>query len=255
MSARPVALLAAAALTALTVSCSSGEGASSAGDATRPSASASTLGGSIPRPGCLPAGADFANVPSGADLATPVGLLGERGERGVVLGAQSNGGICQMVPYASEVAALGYRVAVLEWRGDRTASMAAAVRAITTDGATRVVVGGFSEGAVIGLGGASTFGPQVVGVLAVSGGPDREDGYPDIASVSRFAGPLLLVRGKDDTVFPADTEARIAAAHAGTERVVVLEGSEHALALLDGTNGPRVRAEVTDFLAAVLPAG
>lgn len=255
MSIRPVSILAAAVLAALTVSCSSGEGASSAGQSGRRSASPSTIGGSIPRPDCLPAGAAFANVPSGADLATPVGLLGERGERGVVLGAQSNGGICQMVPYASEVAALGYRVAVLEWRGDRTASMAAAVRAITADGATRVVVGGFSEGAVIGLGGASTFGPQVVGVLAVSGGPDLGDGYPDIASVSRFAGPLLLVRGRDDTVFPADTEARIAAAHAGTERVVVLEGSEHALALLDGTHAARVRAEITDFLATVLPAG
>ena len=53
----------------------------------------------------------------------------------------------------------GYRVAVIEWRGDRTDSMAAAVRTMTADGARRVVVGGFSEGAVIGLGGASAFGP------------------------------------------------------------------------------------------------
>jgi pimeloyl-ACP methyl ester carboxylesterase len=158
--------------------------------------------GGIPRPDCIPASATFANVPSGTDLVTPVALLGTPGDRGVVLGSQSNGGICQMVPFASEVAERGYRVAVIEWRGDRTDSMAAAVRTMTADGATRVVVGGFSEGAVIGLGGAASFGPTVVGVVAVSGGPSREDGYPSIASVSGFPGPLLLVRARDDAVFP-----------------------------------------------------
>ena len=252
-------LAATALLAGLVASCASGgevrdPGASATRGATA-SVTATPPPGGIPRPDCIPASATFANVPSGTDLVTPVALLGTPGDRGVVLGSQSNGGICQMVPFASEVAERGYRVAVIEWRGDRTDSMAAAVRTMTADGARRVVVGGFSEGAVIGLGGAATFGPTVVGVVAVSGGPSREDGYPSIASVSGFPGPLLLARARDDSVFPADTEKRIAAAHAGKETVLVLDGYEHALALLRGEHGPELRRAIYAFLAEVLPAG
>ena len=211
--------------------------------------------GGIPRPDCIPPSATFANVPSGPELVTPVALLGTPGDRGVVLGSQSNGGICQMVPFASEVAERGYRVAVIEWRGDRTDSMAAAVRTMTADGARRVVVGGFSEGAVIGLGGAPAFGPTVVGVVAVSGGPSREDGYPSIESVSGFPGPLLLVRARDDSVFPADTEKRIAAAHAGRRRCSSSTATSTPWRSCEAEHGPEVRRAIYAFLAEVLPAG
>lgn len=218
----------------------------------RPSATKPERPGAIPRPDCLPGPSSFENVPTGTRFATPVALLGDRGSRGVVLGAQSNGGICQMVSFATEVASHGYRVAILEWGPDNTAAMTAAVHTITADGATRIVVGGFSEGAVIGLGAASKLGPHVAGVVAVSGGPSPDDGYPTVASVSGFPGPLLLVSARDDPVLPAGTDAAIAAAHEGRETVLALDGYDHALRLLDGDQAPRVRQVIFAFLRSVL---
>lgn len=208
--------------------------------------------GALPRPDCLPGPASFANVPTGTERATPVALIGDRGRRGVVLGAQSNGGICQMVSFGSEVAGHGYRVALFEWGGDNTDAMAAAVRVLAADGATRIVVGGFSEGAVIGLGAARTLGARVAGVLAVSGGPSTVDGYPTIASLSGFRGPLLLISARGDPVFPPGTDAAIAAAHHGRETVLTLDGYDHALLLLEGDHSQRVRQAIFTFLRSVL---
>lgn len=218
----------------------------------RPSATKHERPGAIPRPDCLPRPSWFQNVPTGTRFATPVALLGDRGSRGVVLGAQSNGGICQMVSFATEVASHGYRVAIFEWGPDNTAAMTAAVHTIAADGATRIVVGGFSEGAVIGLGAARRLGPHVAGVVAVSGGPSPDDGYPTVASVSGFSGPLLLVSARDDPVFPPGTDAAIAAAHEGRETVLTLDGYDHALRLLDGDQSRRVRQAIFAFLRSVL---
>lgn len=185
-----------------------------------------------------------------AGAITPVLLLGD-GPRGVVVGAQANGGICQTLPFGRELAARGYHVALFEWRLPEDAAMGAATSVLTEAGARKIVVGGFSQGAVIGLGAAPGLGDRVVGVLSVSGGPSPSDGYPTVRSVSRFDGPLLLVGARDDTVFPKGTDAAIAARHRGREQVLALSGYDHALALLDGDHGREVRAAIFAFLARV----
>lgn len=159
-----------------------------------------------------------------------------------------------MVAFGTEVASRGYRVALFEWASDNTAAMQAAVTALAADGATKIVVGGFSEGAVIGLGASRTLGPRIAGVVAVSGGPSPEDGYPTIASVSGFRGPLLLISARDDPVFPPGTDAAIAAAHEGSETVLTLDGYDHALQLLEGDQSRRVRQAIFAFLRSVLQA-
>ena len=136
----------------------------------------------------------------------------------MVVGAQANGGICQTLPFGRELAARGYHVALFEWRLPEDAAMGAATSVLTEAGARKIVVGGFSQGAVIGLGAAPGLGDRVVGVLSVSGGPSASDGYPTVRSVSRFDGPLLLVGARDDTVFPKGTDAAIAARHRGRSR-------------------------------------
>jgi dienelactone hydrolase len=178
--------------------------------------------------------------------------MGE-GPRGVVVGAQANGGICQTLPFGRELVAKGYHVALFAWgTPPYSAAMSAATEALVGDGATKVVLGGFSRGALVGLGVARSLGQQIGAVFSVSGGPSPDEGYPTVASLSTFRGPILLIMSEEDSVFPAGTTAAIAAAHAGPETVLIVPGAAHALALLDGPDAGRVRAALDAFLTKVL---
>jgi dienelactone hydrolase len=183
--------------------------------------------------------------------ANAILLLGT-GPRGIVLGAQANGDICQMLPIAERQQAHGYHVAVFDWGSDYAADMSRAARALSAAGARRVVVGGFSRGALVGLGVAPRLGRRVVGVISISGGPSASEGFPTIRSLAAFPGPILLVSGKDDPVFPPGTSAAIAAAHRGPETLLIVPGSEHALALLDGPSARQIYTAIDAFLARVL---
>ena len=171
-----------------------------------------------------------------------------------MLGAQANGDICQMLPIAERQRALGYHVAVFDWSSNYAADMSRATRALIADGARRVVVGGFSRGALVGLGVASRLGPRVVGVISVSGGPSPSEGFPTIRSLATYPGPILLITSKEDWVFPRGTSAAIAAAHRGPDTLLVVPGSDHALAMvLDAPPEERqVYAAIDSFLARVL---
>ena len=178
-------------------------------------------------------------------------LLGT-GPRGIVLGAQANGGICQILPIAQRLQARGYHIAVFDWGTNYATDMTRATRAVLSDGAQRVVLGGFSRGALVGLGIAPRLGRQVAGVISISGGPSASEGFSTIRSLSAYRGPILLVSSKDDPVFPPGTSASIAAAHHGPDTLLVVPGSEHGLDLLDGPYSQRIIAAIDSFLANVL---
>lgn len=185
---------------------------------------------------------------------TAILLLGA-GLRGIVLGAQANGGICQVLPIAQQFARRGYHVAVFDWdsrNGDWGADMTRATHALLADGARRVVLGGFSRGALVALGVAPTLGPRIAGVISISGGPSPSEGFPTIRSLAAFRGPILLVSSKDDPVFPPGTSAAIAAAHHGPDTLLVVPGYEHALELLDGPYSQRIYTAIDTFLARLL---
>jgi dienelactone hydrolase len=210
-----------------------------------------SAGQQIIRPNCVePNEGKFLHA-DGEGEPTPVLLLGNGG-RGVVVGAQANGGLCQTLPYGRELAAKGYHVAVFSWTRPYAESMAAATRALIADGATKVVLGGFSRGALVGLGIAPSLRPHVVGVFSVSGGPSADEGFPTVASLSGFPGPILLAGSQDDPVFPGTVNRQIAAAHKGPETVLLVPGTDHALSILTGPDGPRVQAAVDRLLAQVL---
>jgi pimeloyl-ACP methyl ester carboxylesterase len=178
-------------------------------------------------------------------------LLGT-GPQGIVLGAQANGGICQVLPIAQQFVRRGYHVAVFDWSIDNTdyaADMTRATHALLADGARRVVLGGFSRGALVALGAAPELGPRIVGVISISGGPSPSEGFPTIRSLAAFRGPILLVSSRNDPVFPPGTSAAIAAAHHGSSTLLVVPGNEHALALLDGPYSHRINTAIDAFLA------
>ena len=221
--------------------------------ATTPSTPVPTdaAGEPIVRPACAETGDGNYLHAAGPTRLTPVLLLGQ-GPRGVVVGGQANGGICQMLPFGRDLASKGYHVAVFDWTTPYGEAMAAATGALIADGATKVVLGGFSRGALVGLGVAPSLRSPVVGVFSVSGGPSSSEGFATVASLSQFRGPILLVGSVEDPLFPGATTAAIAEAHTGPETVLTLPGSSHALALLRGPDATRVQAAVDQFLDQVL---
>ena len=235
--------------------CGSAGSMTADGPAQTPATSApptDAAGNPIVRPRCATAdGGSYVHA-SGPGSITPVLILGS-GPRGVVVGAQANGGICQMLPFARTLVGKGYHVAVFDWTRPYGEAMSTAARVLLENGATRVALGGFSRGALVALGVAESVGPAAVGVFSVSGGPSSSEGFPTIASLSTYHGPILLIMGRGDAVFPAGTTEAIAAAHDGDETVLVVPASAHALALLDdGVDGATVLAALDDFLARVL---
>lgn len=182
---------------------------------------------------------------------TPVLVLGT-GPRGIVLGGQANGGICQVLPVAEQFVKRGYHVAVFDWSTNYAADMTTATQALLADGAHKVVLGGFSRGALVALGVAPALGSMIVGVISISGGPSPSEGFPTIASLAAFPGPILLVSSADDPVFPHGTSAAIAAAHHGPTTLLVVPGYEHALELLDGPYSPRINTAIDAFLTRLL---
>ncbi len=254
---------AALAVLLLAAGCSNPSGAGSEGGhgRTSPAAAPSSAvptdaaGDPLVRPRCAePSEGTFLHAKGAGPRLTSVLLLG-RGTRGVVVGAQANGGICQVLPFARDLVGKGYHVAVFDWVTSQYGDdMTSATRALIADGAVKVVLGGFSRGALVGLGIAPSVGPPVVGVFSVSGGPSTAEGFGSVASLSGFPGPILLVGSVGDPVFPPATTDAIAAAHTGPETVLTVPGDAHALALLRGPEGPRVQAAIDAFLARMLPS-
>jgi len=255
------ALLGALAILLGTVACSThgpdardgGPPASSTITSTAPNSGTSSASSTSSEPECgVPITGPHRYLSGSVSTHTDVLLLG-RGPRGVVVGAQANGGICQTLAYAQTLTARGYHVAVFDWMADYATDLTTAARALLADGARKIVVGGFSRGALVGLGVAPSLGRAVVGVFSVSGGPSLTEGFPTIASLARFAGPILLVSSTDDPTFPQGTSTRIARAHtAGPNTLLVVPGSQHALALLDGSQGGRITSAIDAFLHRLL---
>lgn len=244
------ALLAAVAVVAAAACGSAAHGPGGSAGSAVPTSSGSSSA-AIERPSCVgPHEGVYLEQPAGPGINIPVLILG-KGPRGVVVGAQANGDICDTVDFARELAGHGYHVAIFDWEQPYSDAMAAATTALANAGALKIVVGGFSRGAVIGLGAAHQLGPRVVGVMAVSGGPSESEGYPTLRSESTFPGPILLICSRDDWVFPKGTCPAIAALHKGPQVLLMLAGSDHAIVLLEDEHAGEVRAAIYRFLAQV----
>jgi dienelactone hydrolase len=229
------------------VGCSSATDPTSAGGPGTSAVATDAVGRPIIRPRCTEPDEGRYLHAAGHTRVTPVLLLGT-GPRGVVVGAQANGGICQMLEFGRELVGKGYHVAVFDWTSPYDEAMMTATAALVAEGAEKVVLGGFSRGALVGLGVAPSLGSPIVGVFSVSGGPSAPEGFGTIESLSMFQGPILLIGSENDPLFPAATTQSIAAAHAGPETVLIVPGSSHALALLSGPDASRVQASLDEFL-------
>ena len=111
------------------------------------------------------------------------------GTGGVVLGPQDNGDICQMLPYAEELATR-YRVALFDWDEPRTELPLLAAAAVRDAGAQKVVLGGASYGGFLAMSEAHKVRAWQAGVLSF-GGEITLPGLDGRPGIRKWQGPLL----------------------------------------------------------------
>ena len=184
----------------------------------------------------------------------------------VVLAHQSNGDLCEWAPFARRLAARGVFAFPFDLRGHGGSKgrqeygrlgldVAAAVRAVRTLGARRVVVVGASLGGIAGVVGAANARPLVTGLVAVSAPAEIAGRLNALPAATRLAVPTLYVAAEQDQNTPYDFAAdaqRLYDATGTSEKRVELEpGSLHGVALVAGS--ARVRALVEAFVRD--PAG
>jgi pimeloyl-ACP methyl ester carboxylesterase len=199
----------------------------------------------------------------GASVAAVV--LG-RGRAGVVLAHQVSASLCQMLPYARELAKQGYRALALDLEGygastqppgegHYDADVVAAVQALRDRGATRVALLGASLGGTTVVTAAARTRPPVDAVVCLSG-PSSFSNMDAAAAAKDVTAPALFVGGRQDPGAVEAARTMYGAAREPGRLLLVVPGPYHGVDLLDPTLGPdaaKVRAAVTRFLREHAP--
>ncbi len=193
-------------------------------------------------------------------------LVGHRfgnGTTAVILAHQSEGDLCDWLPYARRLASKGYFVFPVDFRGygfsqARTgaaanrfaADLAAATNALRKLGKKKVFLVGASMGGIAALVAGVNVTPAVTGVVAVSA-PARFRGMDAVKTAPRLRVPVLYLAAEgDDNAgydFSQDAETMHAATASADKRLEVLPGSLHGIALMAGS--ARAKAAVEGFLS------
>jgi pimeloyl-ACP methyl ester carboxylesterase len=193
-----------------------------------------------------------------ADGVRLLGVMLGRGPAGVVLTHESRGSICSWLPYGRTLAGRGFRVLVIDARGNGSSSttrspsrrfrfdldVAAAAGELRRRGARSVVLAGGSLGAMASLVVGASLQPPVDGVVAVS--PSTFFRGVDAASaVRRLAVPVLYVVAEEDTGFPEAVRTLYDQTATENKRLLVVSGAGHGYEVL---TVPEARAAVDEFI-------
>jgi dienelactone hydrolase len=198
--------------------------------------------------GCIRRGpaTELVKVPAAGERFEAA-VLG-RGPTGVVLANESDLSLCAWRPFAGTLSRQGFRVLLFDYasRAPQT-EVAAAARWLRSAGATRVVLGGASEGAKASII-ASAHDPGLAdAVVALS--PERDLGSTDVLPwARRLRVPALFAVSRQDPYSASDTPALARAAPAARTQLVQVPGADHGVALLQGPPAATVGAAVYTFL-------
>ena len=179
----------------------------------------------------------------------------------VVLAHMSDGDLCQWVPYARSLAAMGYFAFPFDFRsrghsqyrpgdtsGRLAGDVAAAVKVVRRLGARRVVVAGASLGGIASLVAAANIRPPVAGVISVSS-PAAYNRLDATRWVPKLRVPVLYLAAESDRSkrydFAADARRLHALTRAPTKRLEIVSGSRHGVFMLESAD---VRRLVDEFL-------
>jgi len=192
-----------------------------------------------------------------SDGARLYGVEVGNGSVGVVLAHQYGSSHCEFMPFARELAGLGYRTLSIDLRGDGASrvgrgagtrldrDIAAAVARLRADGATRIKLIGASMGATAVLVAAASIVPRVDGVVSLSA-PATYNGLDALRAVKRSRVPARFLVGILDRPFATDARTLTRNALAEDKAILRLPGAVHGSSLLEL---PRGKAFVLAFLA------
>src|SRR5215468_8217054 len=240
--ARTAALAVTAALLAATAACA----ADSAPPPPAPGNSAAPTVSVSPGPTLPPVGAECPTqaqrgrqirLTNGAGLSLAAVDLGT-GSSGVVLAHQSDGSLCEWLPYGTALSARGYHVLAFDFAGSGSSSMPkqktyvedlrTAVTYLRGQGVTRVVIIGASMGATMSVVAAAAITPPVDGVIALSP-PLSFDGVNAEKAAPSLKTPALFIAGELDGDYPSYAKSIEGAAPVEYRELLIVTGAQHGV--------------------------
>jgi alpha/beta superfamily hydrolase len=266
--ARAAALAVTAALLAATAACA----ADSAPPPPAPGNSAAPTASVSPGPTLPPVGAECPTqaqrgrqirLTNGAGLSLAAVDLGT-GSSGVVLAHQSDGSLCEWLPYGTALAAKGFHVLAFDFAGSGSSSMPkqktyvedlrTAVTYLRAQGATKVVIIGASMGATMSVVAAAAIAPPVDGVIALSP-PLSFDGVNAEKAAPSLKTSALFIAGEMDGDYPSYAKSIESATPVEFRELFVVNGAQHGVQLVDAEVQSTflVRTFIEQFLALHAP--
>jgi pimeloyl-ACP methyl ester carboxylesterase len=199
-----------------------------------------------------------------SDRARLIGVSLGSSPIGIALGHESDGTLCNWMPYARILRQKGYRVLAFDFRGWGSSAavngarrgrldldFAAAASQLRKLGAERIVLAGASLGANAALAAATEVTPSVSAVMSLSGADatfsSRLDGS---ATVPKLTVPVLFMVAERDSGFADDARKLYAQTLSVDKQLLILPGGAHGTFMLRGAAGAAPRAAVLDFVRA-----
>jgi dienelactone hydrolase len=178
---------------------------------------------------------------NGAGLSIAAVDLGT-GSSAVVLAHQSDGSLCEWLPYGESLAAKGFRVLAFDFAGSGSSSMPkqktyvddlrTAVTYLRGQGVTRVVIMGASMGATMSVVAAAAIIPPVDGVIALSS-PLSFDGVNAEKAAPSLKTPSLYIASETDGDYASYAKSIESATPVEFRELVIVPGAQHGIRLLD----------------------
>jgi pimeloyl-ACP methyl ester carboxylesterase len=199
-----------------------------------------------------------------SDRARLLGVSLGSGRIGMALGHESDGTLCNWMPFARVLMRNGYRVLAFDFRGwgsspgvgsARRARLdldfAAAAARLRKLGAEKIVFAGASLGANAALAAATEVTPRVSAVISLSAADStfssRLDGN---ATVPKLTVPVLFMVAEGDSGFADDARKLYEQTLAVDKQLLIVPGGAHGTFMLRGAAGAGPRAAVLDFVRA-----
>jgi pimeloyl-ACP methyl ester carboxylesterase len=187
------------------------------------------------------------------DVTLSGSVLG-RGATGVVFAHQVAGDRCQWLPFARELALMGYRALVFDMRGygasggvqnvNPDQDVVGAAAELRRRGAKRIILVGSSMGGTGVVAASPRIRPRVSGVVELSA-PTGFGGADARAAARKLKRPALFIAGRDDGDFATATRTLYRAATSRDKKLVIATSSWHGVDLM---SLPPVKKIVLDFI-------
>jgi pimeloyl-ACP methyl ester carboxylesterase len=199
-----------------------------------------------------------------SDRARLLGVSLGSGRVGFALGHESDGTLCNWMPFARILKQKGYRVLAFDFRGRGSSARVGVARAARLDldfaaaaarlrklGAEKIVFAGASLGANAALAAANEVTPDVSAVVSLSAAAStfssRLDG--DV-TVPKLTVPVLFMVAEGDTGFAEDATKLYSQTREADKQLLIVPGIAHGTFILRGAEGAGPREAVLDFVRA-----